>query len=260
MNELLPFPNSNIILTSHENTSCTVSSTSMMETLHDLLQRISSQYNIPSHLLTSQVLIQTNSHENLASNSTNLPPLNSSFEHLMELAHSSWISNFLLQINNLLLYLRPAMTTLLQQKVILDHIVKILYKCLGTIAFPIGVAITHVILPGEKIDMTVFLPNPVDTKWHLKFHETLYPDNPLENPPQLTSVQFFNKEKTASLSYGDIGVNISVNDIAALYNSALYEDVDNLLSNDGLMKCSYLLIKSWIVHDSEVPTGNELYS
>jgi hypothetical protein len=170
-----------------------------------------------------------------------------------------WTTNFLLNINTMLLYLRPAMTTLLQQKITLDHIVKTLYKCLGTIAFPTGVAITHATLPDDRIDMTVFLPNPVDPKWHIKFHEALLPDNPLDNPPPLTSLQFFHKDKSASLVYGDIHVNISINDIAALYNSAVYEDVDAVMSSDGLMKVSYLLIKSWIINDSGLP-GKTLLS
>ena len=147
------------------------------------------------------------------------------------------------------------MTILLNQKNILDHIIKILYKCLGTIAFPTGVTITHVTLPDEKIDMTVFLPNPVDQKWQLKFHEALIPENSTDPSPQLHSIQFHNKDKSTYLNFGDVKVNITVNDISALYNSSLYEDLDSVFNNEGLMKNSYLLIKSWIANDSEDYSG-----
>jgi hypothetical protein len=215
-------------------------------------------------LVSSQITFQTlSSKAQLTCSASSIT--HPSFATLLEFFHSSsmtssasspssmWTTNFLLSVNTMLLYLRPAMTTLLQQKVTLDHIVKTLYKCLGTIAFPTGVAITHATLPNDRIEMTVFLPNPVDPKWHLKFHEALLPENSLDNPPQLTSLQFFHKDKSASLVYGDIHVNISINDIAALYNSAVYEDVDAVMSSDGLMKVSYLLIKSWIVNDSGLP-------
>lgn len=233
------------------------------ETINDLINKLINETNNTINNIQFKVLLDTNNL--LSSPSSLLLPPNSNnnintnqlitFNNILEEFRYPWLSTFFLSINTIILHLRPTMTVLLNQKNILDHIVKILYKCLGTIAFPTGVTITHVLLPDEKIDMTVFLPNPVDHKWQLKFHEALIPESSSDPSPQLQSIQFHNKDKSTSLSFGDVKVHISVNDISALYNSALYEDLDGVFNSDGLMKNSYLLIKSWIINDSDDNPG-----
>jgi hypothetical protein len=270
----------NIILTSDSSPQSQLLLTcSNNDTIQQIIQQVSEQtaptHSHSTHFMSLQLYIHTNSSLvppiSDLTNSSQFPSLSlsssppspfssSSFEKLLQFFQSVWASNFFLNMNSMILYLRPAMTTLLHQKAMLDHIVKILYKSLGTIAFPTGVAITHATLPDEKIEMTVLFHNPIDPKWHLKFHDALLPDNPLDNPPPLHSIQFQGKDRSTTLSVGDVNVRMTVNDIAALYNSALYEEVDCVICGDGLMKTSYLFIKCWLVNDSDMPTGLSLFS
>jgi hypothetical protein len=253
----------NIILTNDHSQHAQLLSCSNSDTIQQIIRHISDQLPTTTHstnFMSLQLYIHTNCSpgpllSDTSISSVSSSPSSSSFEKLLQFFQSVWASNFFLNMNSMILYLRPAMTSLLHQKAMLDHIVKAFYKSLGTIAFPTGVAITHVTLPEEKVEMTVFLHNPVDPKWHLKFHDALLPDNPLDTPPPLHSIQFQGKDRSTTLTVGEVTVRITVNDIGALYNSALYEDVDGVICGDGLMKTSYLLIKCWIVNDSDMPTG-----
>lgn len=240
--DIIVYNDKNIYLTYTEN-----------DLISNILLKTSKELTIPNNLLKLKLNIECYNYNIFKYDNMKYNQLK--YNSILEEFKYPWLSTLFLSINNILLYLRPTMTILLNQKNILDYIIKILYKCLGTIAFPTGVTITHVLLPNEKIDMTVFLPNPVDHKWQLKFHEALIPENPTDPVPNLNSIQFHNKDKSASLVFGDVKVNISVNDISALYNSSLYEDLDEVFDGDGLMKNSYLLIKAWIINDSEDTSG-----
>jgi hypothetical protein len=158
------------------------------------------------------------------------------------------------EVETLLLHLRPTFSTLLSQKLVLDYIVKVLFQQIGTIAVPVGVSYTDVFLVGEEIDMVLVFPHILDEKWHLDIHSAF--GSAPDSPQQLQSLQFDRQKNSALLVFEGFRVKIFANQISLMYCSALFDEVDSssIPSQNGLMKKSFMLIKSWVSTDSPLST------
>ena len=166
----------------------------------------------------------------------------------------SWLPSVLAKIDTIILHLRPSIYSLMQRKVVLEYIKKNLSKCLGARVFCIGSSMNNVFLPDETIEVTPFLCKGQEEKWFLRVNEGLCADamasGGFDNGVEVSSVSFDCKAASISATVNGINVTIVHNELVALYNGALLEDISHKIGKDGLIKRSLLLIKSWCFFDS----------
>lgn len=70
---------------------------------------------------------------------------------------SPWMSSLFVEVDSMILHLRPTIKSLMARKVVLEYIKKNLSKCLGARVFCIGSSMNNIFLPNETIEVTPFL-------------------------------------------------------------------------------------------------------
>ena len=165
-----------------------------------------------------------------------------------------WLLHLFGKVDNIIMNLRPSIKSLMERKVVLEYIKKNLSKCLGARVFCIGSSMNNVFLPQETIEVTPFLCKGQEEKWFLRVNEGLCADamasGGFDNGVEVSSVSFDCKAASISATVNGMKVNIVHNELVALYNGALLEDISHMIGKDGLVKRSLLLIKSWCFLDT----------
>jgi len=184
-------------------------------------------------------------------------------------------------VDSFILDLRPTLSSLLNRKVVLEYVKKTLSKCLGARAFCVGSSMNNVFLPDEMMEVTPFLCKGQEDKWVLRVNEGLcsaafssteasakgLPPTPKEDDAvddskiTVNSVTFDCKSSCVLADINNMNVRISQNQLEALYNGALLEDINFICKKSSLFKKSLLLIKSWCSYDSKQfsPNGKTVY-
>ena len=184
-------------------------------------------------------------------------------------------------VDYFILDLRPTLSSLLNRKVVLEYVKKTLSKCLGARAFCVGSSMNNVFLPDEMMEVTPFLCKGQEDKWVLRVNEGLCSaafssaespakdsnstsvneTNSNEAGVSVNSVTFDCKSSCVLADINGMNVRISQNQLEALYNGALLEDINFICKKSSLFKKSLLLIKSWCSYDSKQfsPNGKTIY-
>jgi hypothetical protein len=68
-----------------------------------------------------------------------------------------WVSSLFVEVDSMILHLRPSIKSLMARKVVLEYIKTNLSKCLGARVFCIGSSMNNIFLPNETIEVTPFL-------------------------------------------------------------------------------------------------------
>ena len=184
-------------------------------------------------------------------------------------------------VDYFILDLRPTLSSLLNRKVVLEYVKKTLSKCLGARAFCVGSSMNNVFLPDEMMEVTPFLCKGQEEKWVLRVNEGLCSaafsstesgskgplvvsneDDAIDDSKiTVNSVTFDCKSSCVLANINNMNVKISQNQLEALYNGALLEDINFICKKSSLFKKSLLLIKSWCSYDSKQfsPNGKTVY-
>jgi hypothetical protein len=124
------------------------------ETIDGLLHRVSQTLGVAHQ---SARLFVVGSDENKTSSLPKGPEVSLNLNEDLNAAKNLWVSSLLLEVDTLILHLRPTIKSLMARKVVLEYIKKNLSKCLGARVFCIGSSMNNIFLPNETIEVTPFL-------------------------------------------------------------------------------------------------------
>ena len=161
------------------------------------------------------------------------------------------------RVNELICWLVPSKSAIAQREFIVDHLKGILSKCLGARMFAIGALTSRTFLPNETIHITPFLCKGQEESWFIRVNEALCTlnsptSNNTNNLPSIIveRVSFLPSEVKVNIDVNGVNIDISPNELAALYSSSLVEEFNQLVGSDNLFKRSILLIKAWLLYEA----------
>ena len=144
------------------------------------------------------------------------------------------------------------------------HFVKsMISTSIGGQLFPIGSFCSKTYLPKGGVDLCSFLTNAQAEGWFVRVNEALcissMDDNKAakENKVNVRNVSFINSEvKFVKSIMNNVEVDVSVNQISALYAQALLDKIDNFIGEKHLFKRSCILIRMWCEFESPRHTSS----
>jgi hypothetical protein len=225
------------------------------ETVDALLRRLQSSHGVPAK--DQKLFVLSKDFEGAQNLETIDQVSRGSYVSLFDefnIEKLHWLPGVLTKIDAIILNLRPCIKSLMERKVVLEYIKRNLSKCLGARVFCIGSSMNNVFLPDETIEVTPFLCKGQEEKWFLRVNDGLCSDamanGGFDNGVEVSSVSFNCKHGSVSATINGFNVSIVHNELVALYNGALLEDISHFIGRDCLIKKSLLLIKSWCACDS----------
>lgn len=181
----------------------------------------------------------------------------STLEFIMNTLRSDWSNELHIEVKKLIIALRPPDFAIQTLKLTLDRLSNSMFKHLRALVLPTCITPYHVLLPGENIELTLIIPSlgwdnlsqQEKLEWKLEFHRIMESIGD-KFPQSLNSIQFNRQKLDFDLHFNRDHLHISLNDLSSIYCSALFDDIDRMVSDDvGLMKNSLILIKAWILHE-----------
>jgi hypothetical protein len=191
-----------------------------------------------------------------------------------------WVPLLLGHADELLGVLSPTAEALASRHKVFEYVRSIVSSTLGVQLYPTGSFVSHTFLPDGDVDTTAFVLKNDDDSWFVRVNEALcmsafnqvggaqssknssFDTNPetsellersaASNPPvTISNVSFVNAEiKMIKSMIDSVSVDISVNQISALYAQAFIEKVDAFVGHEHLFKRSILLTKAWCQYES----------
>eukprot|EP01034_Spumella_vulgaris_P023918 gene23918-30197_t len=194
---------------------------------------------------------------------------------------AAWLPLLLDHVSELLAVLSPTVEALASRHKVFEYVRSIVSSTLGVQLFPTGSFVSHTFLPDGDVDATAFVLKSDDDSWFVRVNEALcmsafnqfgggahsskhssFDTNPetaellercaASNPPvTISNVSFVNAEiKMIKSMIDSVSVDISVNQISALYSQSFIEKIDAFVAKDHLFKRSILLTKAWCQYES----------
>jgi hypothetical protein len=161
---------------------------------------------------------------------------------------------------------------------IFEYLRSLMYSNLNVHIFPVGSFLSRTYLPLGDMDITAFFLHQDDESWFVRVNEILcmtafggsgyytlasLPGQPnsidliSEADPSsrsrftLNNVSFVNADtKIIKSSINGVSVDLSANQIGALYLQIFLETINTFVGQDNLFKRSILLIKAWCTYES----------
>lgn len=191
------------------------------------------------------------------------------YDHQPGVHGAPWVPLLLKQVDDLLAGLAPTQASLVSRHKVFQYVRNIVSATLGVQLFPVGSFVSHTFLPDGDLDTTAFVLKNDDDSWFVKVNEALcmsafnqtpagsksssfdtFPEN-ASSSVTINNVSFVNGDiKMIKSMIDNISVDISVNQLNALYAQSLLEKVDSFVKKDHLFKRSVLLTKAWSLYDS----------
>eukprot|EP01041_Mallomonas_annulata_P000479 gene479-895_t len=168
-------------------------------------------------------------------------------------ALSSWEMKIYYRVNELLCWLVPSSSAIARREVVIEYVKSIISRCLGARMFSVGAMMSKTFLPDEIIQITPFLCKGQDENWFIRVNEALCASSTGANKIQGISVDkitFFPNEVKIVVELNNLAVDISPNELASLYSSALFEDFNTLVGHENLFKKSVILVKAWLTYEA----------
>jgi hypothetical protein len=124
------------------------------ETIDGLLNRVNQTLGVSHQNARLYVVGESDENKTLLPKQ---PDISLNFNKDLNTGQSLWVSSLFIEVDNLILHLRPTIKSLMARKVVLEYIKKNLSKCLGARVFCIGSSMNNIFLPNETIEVTPFL-------------------------------------------------------------------------------------------------------
>ena len=174
-----------------------------------------------------------------------------------------WVSGFIHFVDSLVEGLSPTSDSIKTRMDVFRYVRDVVSKSLNVQLFPFGSFASNTFLPDSNINTTAFVSKNEDDSWFVRLNEaiclSIFGKADLGSIPSFTisNVSFVNGEyiKMIKSSINKIAVDISVNQITALYTEALINNIDIFIGKDNLFKRSIILIKSWCYYESSKYTN-----
>ena len=175
-----------------------------------------------------------------------------------------WVGRLFGRFTEIISVLVPSNEAVVDRLMVMNYISSVIARALGAQVFPVGSFTSRSFLPGGDLDVTAFLTSEQMDSWFVKVNEAMCISSMGEGPDcgytladgtfkkiSVRNVSFINAlVKVVKGIVNGIEVDISVNQIGALYAQALVDQVDVFVGQKHLFKRSVLLIKSWCKYES----------
>lgn len=176
-----------------------------------------------------------------------------------------WVDKLHSRFDEIIVLLIPTPEHLNERLIVLDYVRTIIHRSLGAHVYPMGSFTTKTFLPGGDIDISAFLTADQIDSWFVRVNEAMclssigndtnatgysLPDGSFKRVT-IRNVSFINAwVKVVKGIVNNIEVDISANQIGALYAQALIDRLDDFVEKSHLFKRSIFLIKAWCKFES----------
>lgn len=177
---------------------------------------------------------------------------------------AEWVERLFGRFSEIIYAMVPSQEGVDDRIMVLHYMSSVISRALGAQVFPVGSFTTRSYLPGGDIDVTAFLTTEQMDSWFVKVNEAMCISSMSDGGDtgystadgavkriSVRNVSFINAwVKVVKGSVNGIEVDVSANQIGALYAQALVDQVDTFVGQKHLFKRSVLLIKSWCKYES----------
>jgi hypothetical protein len=190
---------------------------------------------------------------------------------------NSWVSAVSGEFDEIIQVLMPTEAAILGRYRVFRYVRDLVCSTLGVQLFPTGSLVSHTFLPDGDIDTSAFIAKTEDDSWFVRVNEVLcmssfnstggYPgskNNSFDTLPDMpdmidfssddisiSNVGFVNGDvKKIKITINYISVDISMNQIGALYGQYLIEAIDQFVGKNHLFKRCILLTEAWCKYES----------
>ena len=170
----------------------------------------------------------------------------------------TWPSIALSLTDELLGFILPNKESIAQRHLVFNYLRSTVSASLGMQLFPVGSFVSNTFLPDSNINTSAFVVKREDDVWFVRLNEALcmsiFSDNNFRSDSTTTksanisisNVSFVNQDKKMIKSLiNNLSVDVSMNQIGALYNESFIEEVNAFIGQDNLFKKSIILVKAW---------------
>ena len=165
-----------------------------------------------------------------------------------------WLSALLSLTDHMIAAISPTKESLAERLLVFNYLRSTVCSSMCLQLFPIGSFVTNTYLPDSNLNTSAFMVKKDDDAWFVRLNEALcmsiFSDGRQSagKPASVTisNVSFVNQDKKMIKSLiNNVGVDVAMNQIGALYNESLLEAVNLHVGRENLFKKSIILIKSW---------------
>jgi len=165
-------------------------------------------------------------------------------------------SSIISEVDRLILALVPTTSVIGVREAVTNYVKGVSLVTLRSLVFPTGIFCRDSFSAYGDMDLTVCLPHAQFRRWYVKINEALCTSSLLleTSAKQLINVenvQFVADElQIVKATINSVSVDITANNLKALYHEAFLEKVDEFVGRDNLFKRSLLLLKAWFYFES----------
>lgn len=179
---------------------------------------------------------------------------------------AAWIPPLLHEMDEIIRVLVPSPSALAERLKVFRYVRNLVSASLGVQLFPVGSLVSQTFLPDADMETSSFIIRKDDESWFVLVNEALCMSNETRMskynsfdslPSQsdedinITNVSFVNGPiKKIRIMINSIGVEITMNQIGALYSEYMIERIDQFIGQNHLFKRSVLLVEMWCVYES----------
>lgn len=180
-------------------------------------------------------------------------------------ATPEWLEKLQSRFDEIIFSLIPTNEQVNERLIVFNYVRTIIHRSLGAHVYPMGSFTTRTFLPGGDVDISAFLTADQLDSWFVKVNEAMclssigtennstgysLPDGTFKRIT-IRNVSFINAwVKVVKGIVNNVEVDISANQIGALYAQALVDRLDEYVDKLHLFKRSILLIKAWCKYES----------
>eukprot|EP01035_Chromulina_nebulosa_P024194 gene24194-31452_t len=170
-----------------------------------------------------------------------------------------WLSSLLSLTDQMIAAISPNKESLSERLLVYNYLRSTVSSSISLQLFPVGSFVTNTYLPDSNLNTSAFMVKKDDDAWFVRLNEALcmsiFGDSrqSADKPSNLaiSNVSFVNQDKKMIKSLiNNVSVDVSMNQIGALYNESLIESVNHHIGRDDLFKKSIILIKAWGRYES----------
>mmetsp|Transcript_25539 Transcript_25539/g.37720 ORF Transcript_25539/g.37720 Transcript_25539/m.37720 type:complete len:1330 (-) Transcript_25539:240-4229(-) len=175
-----------------------------------------------------------------------------------------WVDKLFGRFAEVMVSLVPSQESVNERLMVLHYIRTVIARSLGAQVFPVGSFTSRSFLPGGDLDITAFLTADQTDSWFVRVNEAMCISSMGDGPGgsyamndgtyrriSVRNVSFINAwVKVVKGIVNGIEVDISANQIGALYAQALVDKIDEYIGQKHLFKRSALLVKAWCKYES----------
>jgi hypothetical protein len=158
-------------------------------------------------------------------------------------------------VDSVVLSLVPAEPVLGIREAVSNYVKGVSLVTLKALVIPVGMFCRDSFTTNGDMDLTLCLAPAQFRRWYVKINEALCTSSLLSDSTSqsinVENVKFVSGDMNAVKAViNNVSVDISANNIKAIYHQAFLEKISEFIGQDNLFKRSLLLLKAWLYFES----------